>query len=62
AEALIKYETIDDGQIKDIMVGRPPSPPLDWDDTVPSGPSGGAPRPAPQPGGIGPPAGEGSAG
>ncbi|MBM4229438.1 MAG: ATP-dependent zinc metalloprotease FtsH [Gammaproteobacteria bacterium] len=62
AEALIKYETIDDGQIKDIMAGRPPSPPSGWDDAVPSGPAGGAPRPAPQPGGIGPPAGEGSAG
>jgi len=62
ADALIKYETIDDGQIKDIMAGRPPSPPSGWDDTVPSGPAGGAPRPAPQPGSIGPPAGEGSAG
>ena len=62
AEALIKYETIDDSQIKDIMAGRPPSAPSGWDDSVPSGPSGGAPRPAPQPGGIGPPAGEGSAG
>jgi cell division protease FtsH len=63
ADALIKYETIDDGQIKDIMAGRPPSPPSGWDETVPSGPQdGGGPRPAPQPGGIGPPAGEGSAG
>ena len=63
AEALIKFETIDDGQIKDIMAGRPPSAPSGWDDTAPSGPQDGAgPRPAPQPGGIGPPAGEGSAG
>jgi len=63
ADALIKYETIDDSQIKDIMAGRPPSPPSGWDETVPSGPQdGGGPRPAPQPGGIGPPAGEGSAG
>jgi cell division protease FtsH len=62
AEALIKFETIDDGQIKDIMAGRPPSPPAGWEDTVssgPSGPAGTGPRPAP---GIGPAAGEGSAG
>jgi cell division protease FtsH len=32
AEALIKYETIDGDQIKDIMEGRPPQPPEDWDD------------------------------
>jgi cell division protease FtsH len=32
AEALIKYETIDDGQIKDIMEGREPRPPEDWED------------------------------
>ena len=33
AEALIKYETIDEEQIKDIMEGRTPRPPVDWDDT-----------------------------
>jgi len=33
AEALIKYETIDEGQIRDIMEGREPRPPVDWDDT-----------------------------
>jgi cell division protease FtsH len=33
SEALIKFETIDDGQIKDIMEGREPKPPADWDDT-----------------------------
>jgi len=62
ADALMKFETIDDGQIKDIMAGRPPSPPSGWDDSVqsgPSGPTGTGPRPAP---GIGPAAGEGSAG
>jgi cell division protease FtsH len=32
AEALIKYETIDQDQIKDIMSGRPPRPPEDWPD------------------------------
>jgi cell division protease FtsH len=34
AQALIKYETIDENQIKDIMAGRAPKPPADWDDTV----------------------------
>ena len=33
AEALIKYETIDESQIKDIMEGRDPKPPADWDDS-----------------------------
>ena len=33
AEALIKYETIDEGQIKDIMAGRKPQPPEDWEDS-----------------------------
>jgi cell division protease FtsH len=31
AEALIKYETIDVGQIDDIMAGKTPKPPADWD-------------------------------
>jgi cell division protease FtsH len=30
AEALIKFETIDERQIKDIMSGQPPRPPEDW--------------------------------
>ncbi len=43
AEALIKYETIDEHQIADIMAGRDPRPPADWEDlTPPSPPSGGA--------------------
>jgi cell division protease FtsH len=33
ADALIKYETIDEKQIKDIMAGREPRPPADWTDT-----------------------------
>jgi len=33
AEALIKYETIDENQIKDIMAGLQPKPPEGWDDT-----------------------------
>ena len=32
AEALIRYETIDEDQIRDIMEGRDPRPPSDWDD------------------------------
>ncbi len=32
ADALIKYETIDSAQINDIMSGKPPRPPEDWDD------------------------------
>ncbi len=43
AEALIKYETIDQEQIEDIMAGRTPRPPADWeDDSTPSAPGGGA--------------------
>jgi cell division protease FtsH len=64
SDALMKFETIDDGQIKDIMEGRAPREPSGWDDSASSGPSGGdtPPRPAPS-GGIGTtPAGEGSAG
>jgi cell division protease FtsH len=38
AEALMKYETIDSTQLKEIMEGRDPHPPEGWDD-----PSGGAP-------------------
>jgi cell division protease FtsH len=42
SEALIKYETIDEEMIKDIMEGRTPRPPRDWDDTptpTPRGPT-----------------------
>ena len=44
AEALIKYETIDSEQIDDIMAGRSPREPKDWnsDPQEPSSPSGGA--------------------
>jgi cell division protease FtsH len=34
ADALVKYETIDEQQIKDIMAGKTPKPPADWDDSV----------------------------
>ena len=39
ADALIKYETIDVGQIDDIMKGNTPKPPSDW-----SGDSGASPK------------------
>src|SRR5262249_37154951 len=42
AQAWIKYETIDESQIKDIMEGRDPKPPADWDDTPT--PTSGKPR------------------
>jgi cell division protease FtsH len=43
ADALIKYETIDEEQIRDIMAGRDPRPPADWEDRdLPS--SGSKPR------------------
>ncbi len=32
ADALIKFETIDENQIKDIMEGKTPRPPEDWSD------------------------------
>ena len=50
AEALIKYETIDEGQIKDIMAGREPRPPADWTDNPPPMPSE-AEEPRPKEGG-----------
>ncbi|MCC1497068.1 ATP-dependent zinc metalloprotease FtsH [Alcanivorax sp. 1008] len=39
AQALMQYETIDADQIEDIMSGKPPRPPKDWND---SGTSGGS--------------------
>ncbi|MCM2131562.1 ATP-dependent zinc metalloprotease FtsH [Larsenimonas rhizosphaerae] len=40
SDALVQYETIDTAQIKDIMEGRYPQPPKDWND---HGPAGGTP-------------------
>jgi cell division protease FtsH len=65
ARALIKYETIDSDQIDDIMAGRTPRVPRDWEDEEESG-SGGAEATAGTSGGggstgdghIGDPAGE----
>jgi cell division protease FtsH len=43
ADALMKFETIDADQIKDIMEGRDPRPPAGWDDDSHASPGGGAP-------------------
>jgi len=43
AEALVKYETIDSAQIDDIMAGRTPRPPRDWDQDKPATPTGVTP-------------------
>ncbi|MED5297034.1 MAG: ATP-dependent metalloprotease, partial [Pseudomonadota bacterium] len=40
ADALMQYETIDADQLKDIMEGRDPRPPKDWDEP---GSGGGSP-------------------
>ncbi len=58
AETLIKYETIDEQQLKDIMAGRPPRPPSGWDDTLDKAPPPTKPaadQPAPP---LGSPAGQ----
>jgi cell division protease FtsH len=59
AEALVKYETIDEHQIKDIMAGRQPRPPADWDDSAGSTGQDETPAPKTEVGGkIGGPAPE----
>jgi cell division protease FtsH len=55
AEALIKYETIDEEQLKDIMSGRTPRPPKDWDDSTPTPVTKPQEKPGPV---IGGPAGQ----
>jgi cell division protease FtsH len=42
ADALMKFETIDSDQIRDIMEGRDPRPPAGWDDDSEARPGGGA--------------------
>ena len=62
AEALMQYETIDAEQIADIMAGREPGPPSNWQDPdsdLPSGPNASSgettkSRPAPDAGVGGP--------
>ena len=52
AGALLRYETIDQDQIADIMAGKEPRPPADWDETPPSAPTGNqAAKPGPKVGG-----------
>jgi cell division protease FtsH len=46
AGALIKYETINEGQIRDIMEGREPRVPEHWDDSGPGAPAEAEPAPA----------------
>ncbi|NJN83159.1 MAG: ATP-dependent metalloprotease, partial [Caldilineaceae bacterium] len=57
AKALIKFETIDDGQIRDIMAGKEPRPPEGWDSSGPGSPDSpvGGGKPASDPA-IGEPA------
>ncbi len=55
AEALMKYETLDEGQLKDIMEGRTPQPPRDWDDSASAPVTKPQETPAPA---IGTPAGQ----
>lgn len=46
AESLMQYETIDANQIRDIMEGRKPRPPEDWDDKGPTTGSGSTANPS----------------
>jgi cell division protease FtsH len=58
ADALVKYETIDETQIKDIMSGKAPKPPADWDDSVGTPPPKRPEGEAEGGGAIGTPAGQ----
>ena len=59
AEALMKYETIDSDQINDIMTGKPPRPPRDWQEPESRTPPDGAASPDEKTDGkIGGPAGQ----
>jgi cell division protease FtsH len=44
ADALMKYETIDEGQIRAIMQGQEPRPPQGWEDRDLPPSSGAKPR------------------
>jgi cell division protease FtsH len=46
ADALMRYETIGEDQIKDIMEGRIPRPPVGWDDVAHNPPPSGRPQSA----------------
>ncbi|MFK8026676.1 MAG: ATP-dependent zinc metalloprotease FtsH [Gammaproteobacteria bacterium] len=56
AKALIKYETIDTDQIDDIMAGKTPRAPKDWEDDEPDQGGNAAPADVDEPGPIGGPA------
>jgi len=56
AAALIKFETLNAEQIHDIMSGKEPRPPQDWDDTEPR--SGNRPQEPTPEGAIGRPLGQ----
>jgi cell division protease FtsH len=59
SDALMKYETIAHDQIKDIMEGREPKPPKDWDDSSEPDSDQGTPKPKVEStGSIGGPASE----
>jgi len=58
AEALIRYETIDDEQLKDIMAGRTPKPPAGWDENLSAKPPKAPPAEGPAAGGPPIPAGQ----
>ncbi|HWL61675.1 MAG TPA: ATP-dependent zinc metalloprotease FtsH [Steroidobacteraceae bacterium] len=47
ADALVKYETIDDRQIREIMAGQAPTPPEGWDSSGLGGSTGGNGAPEP---------------
>ncbi|HEX6995616.1 MAG TPA: ATP-dependent zinc metalloprotease FtsH [Gammaproteobacteria bacterium] len=49
AQALMKYETIDEHQIRDIMEGRTPRPPEDWDEPSEPGTRIAEPESSPAP-------------
>jgi cell division protease FtsH len=57
ADALMRYETIGEEQLKDIMAGRAPKPPPDWDSSLSSRPPPKLPPPE-APGVLGTPAGQ----
>ena len=60
AKALMRYETIDEAQVRDIMEGREPRPPEDWEDpdATPKPKGGKKKRKAKAPSPIGRPASE----
>ena len=45
SNALLRFETIDESQIKEIMDGREPTPPEDWDEGDPTAKASGSDRP-----------------